>query len=313
MANYFTTDNKQSNNSIALASKMLPILDEVYKASSRTAILDTANDRVNWVGAKIVNLFKTSMDGLGNYNRNKGFVTGDITSTWEPLEITQDRARSFLVDTMDNDESLGMALGTTMGEFLRTQVVPELDAYRLAKYASWTGVQAGTPVDLTSAADLPGLIAEGEYQLSDKEVPEEGRILFISEAGYKFLKEDVVRIVENDATGINHAIEYFDNMRVVRVPQSRFNTAITLRDGITASQEAGGFVPTAGGYKINFMIVHPSAVIQIVKHVIPRMFAPDVNQSADGWLVQYRCYHDAFVEANKVNGIYVNRASTANT
>ena len=57
------------------------------------------------------------------------------------------------------------------------------------------------------------------------------------------------------------------------------------------------------------MIVHPSAVIQIVKHVIPRVFSPEVNQEADAWKLNYRIYHDAFVMANKVNGIYVHKAS----
>lgn len=155
--------------------------------------------------------------------------------------------------------------------------------------------------------------------MGDAEVPYEGRILFVSEKAYAALKAKITRYVANDDRGINTAVEMYDDMRVIRVPASRFNTAITLYDGITPagsgtpSEEAGGYVPTAGGYGINFMIVHPSAVIQVVKHVVPRIFSPEVNQSADGWLVQYRTYHDCFVEANKTAGIYVHRAATANS
>ena len=43
-----TTVSPAISNSIGLASRYLPILDEIYKASSKTAILDTLQDRVRW-------------------------------------------------------------------------------------------------------------------------------------------------------------------------------------------------------------------------------------------------------------------------
>lgn len=111
-------------NSIALAQQYLPILDEIYKASAKTSILDAANENVRFVGGNTVQLFKTSMDGMGNYSRNGGFVAGDVTGTWESLTLTKDRGRSFMVDAMDDEETLGMAFGTLAGEFIRTKVVP---------------------------------------------------------------------------------------------------------------------------------------------------------------------------------------------
>ena len=66
-------------NTIALAQKYLPLLDEVYKASSRTAILDAT--KVDILNGNTIKVFKTSMDGLGNYNRNTGFTNGDVTGT----------------------------------------------------------------------------------------------------------------------------------------------------------------------------------------------------------------------------------------
>lgn len=111
-------------NSIALAQKYLPILDAVYKRESLTARLDVANSNVQFIGGNTVKLFKTSMDGLGNYSRNNGFVNGDVTGTWETLALSKDRGRSFSVDNMDNEETMGMAFGTLAGEFIRTKVVP---------------------------------------------------------------------------------------------------------------------------------------------------------------------------------------------
>ena len=85
-------------NSISLATKFVPLLDEVYKRNSLTAILDTANERVNWIGAQTAKIYKVDVDGLGNYSRNAGFVPGSTDGTWETLTIEQDRGRSFTVD-----------------------------------------------------------------------------------------------------------------------------------------------------------------------------------------------------------------------
>lgn len=300
-------------NSIALASRYLPLLDEVYKRESLSSVLDMANDRVRFVGANAVQIFKTSMDGLGNYSRNNGFVKGDVTGTWETLTLGKDRGRSFEIDVMDNEETLGMAFGTLAGEFIRTKVTPEIDAYRFARMASWSNVSAATPADITvGTTDVPGLIDTAEEVMNDNEVPREGRIIFISEKAYNGLKAKITRYLANE-NGVNREVETYNGMRVIRVPKNRFNTAITLLDGSTSGQEAGGYtVPASTSYPINFLMVHPSAVVQVVKHVVPRIFSPEVNQSADAWKVDYRIYHDDWVLDNKVKGIYVHRASTAN-
>lgn len=299
-------------NSIALTEKYLPILDEVYKAESKTAILDATGARVQFDGTPTVKLFKTSMQGLGDYSRNTGFVSGDVTGTWEAKTLSQDRGRGFMVDAMDNEETLGLAFGTLAGEFLRTKVVPEIDAYTFAKLAGTSNITVGTAADLSGSSDVPALISEAEYQMSENEIPNEGRILFVSENAYRYLKDKIARYVLNGESGIEHAIETYDGMQLVRVPQNRFYTQITQYDGSTAGEEAGGYVGTVStGYKINFMIVHPSAVIKVVKHVVPRIFSPEQNLNADAYLFQYRVYHDTFVEDNKVKGIYLHRGSTA--
>lgn len=297
------------NNSIALATRYLPILDEVYKAESKTAILDAANERVRFIGANSVQLYKTSLNGLGDYSRNAGFPTGSATGTWETLTLSQDRGRSFQIDVMDNDETLGMAFGTLAGEFIRTKVVPEVDAYRFATYATAAGTTASADITV-GTTDIPAAISTAEQVMGDAEVPEEGRILFVSETCYAALKAKITRYVQNDVRGVNTIVESYDDMRVIKVPQGRFNTSISELDGVSDGEEDGGF--TVGGYGINFMIVHPSAVLQVVKHVIPRVFSPEVNQFADAWKMDYRIYHGAWVEANKTKGIYLHKKSTGN-
>lgn len=294
-------------NSIALATKFLPIIDGVYKRESLTSRLDAANERVQFIGADTVKIFKTDMSGFGDYSRENGFPQGSVTSTWGTYQLTKDRGVSLFVDAMDNEETLGMAFGTLTGEFVRTKEVPELDAYRFAKLASTANID-GAAADITvGTTDCPALIDAAEMSMGDNEVPEDGRLLYVSEKFYAGLKGKTTRILANE-NGVNHEIEVFNGMEVVRVPQGRFNTAITLNDGT----ENFGFAPTAGGYKINFMIIHPSAVISVVKHRMPRIFSPEINQKKDAWQFDIRLYHDIFVMDNKVKGIYCHRASTAN-
>ena len=123
-----TTMAAPVNNSISLATKFVPFLDELYKRESLSSVLDTLPDRVNWVGAQTAKVFKVDVDGLGNYSRNAGFVPGSSDGTWETLTIEKDRGRSFTIDVMDNDETVGMAFASTLGQFERVSVVPEIDA-----------------------------------------------------------------------------------------------------------------------------------------------------------------------------------------
>lgn len=296
-------------NSIALAAKFLPLLDEAYKANSVTAALDST--MVDFAGGNKVNVFKTSMDGLGNYDRSTGFLKSDVTGAWETMTLTQDRGRSFSVDAMDDEETLQQAFGTLSGEFIRTKVAPEVDAYRFAKYASATGIlKVATGAALT-AEDTLAAVDAAQTAMHDAEVPVEGRILFITPTVYQYLKNSagVTRFATMADTALSRNFTYFDGMQVVVVPQSRFYTAIDLNDGSTEGETAGGYVKNASAKNINFMIIHPTAVLQIAKHVKPRIFEPDVNQDADAWKFDYRIYHDAFVYENKATGIYLHHAA----
>lgn len=297
-------------NDITLAQKYLPILDEVYKWSAKTSILDAQD--VRFVNANTVQLFKMSMDGLGNYNRSTGFVTGDVEGKWESMALTQDRGRAFIIDSMDNEETIGMSFGKLAGEFIRTKVAPEIDAYTFATLAGTANI-LGTNGDVTvGTTDIGPLIENATESMDAEEVPDTGRIIFMSEKCYNAMKQKISRQLSTE-NGVSTDVETFNGMRIVRVPQARFNTKITLYNGTTGGQETGGFVvPVSTSYKINFMIVHPSAVVKVAKHVLPRIFSPQQYQQADAWKFDYRIYHDVFVEDNKVKGIYLHRATTAN-
>lgn len=282
-------------NSIQLAKKYEPILDAVYKNASASAILDTPSTKLDWTGVDTVNVYETSTQGYVDYTRDVGYGTAaTVTGVWRPYQLQVERGIQFSVDAMDNEESLDMALVSTISETQRVELIPEVDAYRFAKYAGL----AGTKV----AAASTNTVDEIDTALSvmdDAEVTKEGRIIFISNANFKDLKSRCVRTIMNGETGISKEILTYENCVVVPVPTNRFKTTVTLEDGTTKR----GFTP--GAKNIHFMVIDPKAVIQVQKYANAKLFTPADNQTMDSYLYQSRLYHDAFVLANKTKGIYV--------
>ena len=140
--------------------------------------------------------------------------------------------------------------------------------------------------------------------MEENEVTIANCVLFITPTCYGHVKNDTEHFQRTlvPSENPNRNFGTFDEMPVVKVPQKRFYTAVTLYDGKTNA--AGGYVKAEGAKDINFMIVDRAAVIQLIKHGKIRVFDPDTNQSADAYKVDYRVYHDAWVLNNKKNGIF---------
>ena len=302
-----TTVVAPAANQIGLAALYLPLLDEAYKAESKSAILDTLSDYVSFTGGNTVNIFNIDPVGMSNYDRNAGYVPGDVTGTWQPYVLETDRGRSYQVDFLDNEQAMGLVVPNLLGTVEHQHIIPEVDAYRFAQYAS--GAAAGNVVTetLSAGAATVASIDSASVALDNAEVPYEGRVLFVSPAVYGLLRGGITRLVPNGEKDVNNMIEVYNDMRVIRVPQPRFQTAITL-NAPTTSSGAGGFAPASGASAINYMIIHPSAVLQVMQHYAPRIFSPEKNIEADAWRVQPRYAHGAWVKAHKTNGIFVSHA-----
>lgn len=293
-------------NTIALAEKFMPILDELYKRESLTARLDAKTKPVEFGGVNEVQIFKTTVVGLGDYSRSTGYPAGDVTAAWETIKLEKERGRSFAIDRMDNEETLGMAFGTLSGEFIRTQVVPEVDAYRFSKWAGTSGISTTTAAALTTADAILAAIDVAAAQLDDDEVPTEGRLLFISSSIYRKFTDSVNRSLANESI-YDRRLKVLDDMTIIPVPKGRLYTAITLDPGDASN--AGGYAKAAGATNINFILMHPTAVDQATKLANLKIFSPDQNQLTDSWLFQYRLYHDAWVYQNRVSGIYLHKSN----
>lgn len=285
-------------NAIEVFKKTVPLLDEVYKLSSLTSVLD-GNPDLAREGANAGELIipMLSMQGLANYDRNDGYVSGDVTMNNETVKCNFDRGRMFQIDHMDNAETASLAFGRLASEFIRTKVVPNVDAFRFATYAGKSGISAATPADLATGAAVIEALRKATNKMDEDEVPYENRYLFIPPT--------LLGLVEDlDTTKSKAVLARFAS--VTRVPQTRFYTKI---DQINTGE--GGYKKTpTDGKNINFMVLHKDALIQYSKHIALKVVTPEQNQNADAWKFGYRNVGIADVYANKLAGVYLHAATT---
>lgn len=286
-------------------------LDKMAEHELLTGWMDANAGQVKYEGGNEVKIPMMSVDGLADYGRkgNTGYVSGGIQLKFQTKELTQDRGRKFIIDANDVDETNFVAtVGNIMGEFQRTQVIPEIDAYRLSKLA-------------TEASE--DNVKEG-YEPAEETILKEIKlgIKKIREVGYQgplvmHMTYDALLELETamagklrDTTfsigGVDTRVPSLDDVPIISTPTNRMQTAIELLDGETEGQEAGGFKPGETAKEINFLIAARSTPIAVTKQDQMRIFGPETYQPANAYAMDYRRYHDLWVKDNQANTVYVN-------
>ena len=286
-------------NNIELSKIYLPLLDELYKQECKTSILEGDETTVKKQGNGEVKIAKLDMDGLGDFSRASGYTQGNTTLAWETVKYDKERSQDLRIDRLDNDESLQVPFAKLMSEFIRTKVVPETDAARIAKIAGTTGVTT-VEESITTAS------SSGVYQplrvamstLDDLEVPADNRILFVVPTIYRTMQ----------ALSTTTPMTLYDSFsQIVIVPQNRMKTKIVLNDGTSAY----GYKADTDAQNINFMIVERSAVTCAMEQYV-KYFSPDQDQNGDSHVFKYRNYNlYGHVYENKKAGVYVSVAPKA--
>ena len=217
---------------------------------------------------------------------------------------------------------------------MRTKVVPETDAARIAKICGTSGITKLSS-SLTTGAAVISALRHCTNTMDELEVPTESRILFITPT-LRGMIDDL------DTTKSKEVLSRFST--IIEVPQTRMYTNITLHDGKTNY----GFKPADGEYKkttdtevdssktyytessgtytavssptksglanyyelvgkglpVNFLCVEKSAAVCALDQYI-KYFTPDQDQDGDSHVFKYRnnnlyahCYE------NKLAGIF---------
>lgn len=251
------------------------------------------------------------MDGLADYDREKGFVDGAVTLDYETMEMTRDRGRAFDIDEMDVDESNFIATaGNVMGEFQRLHVAPEVDAYRLSKINEYadTNSQTYTP----AANSIFGALTDNIAAVQDKvggSVPLvihiNGLILPMLMRSTEFMR--TVSMMDFTRGEFKTKVRAIDDIPLLATQSRLMMTVYDFADGRAAGQESGGFAPKSDAVQINWLIIPRSAPIAPCKVDKVRTFSPEVYQKKRAWHTDYRRYFDLWMSEKKCEGLFANR------
>lgn len=304
-----------SINTLATATLFQNTLDKVAIQDAVTGWMDANAGQVIYNGGAEVKIPKLTVQGMGDYDRDSGYVQGGVTLAYETRTMTQDRGRKFQLDPMDiNENNFVTTAAAVMGEFQRMFVIPEIDAYRLSKIATEaiTAKKAGmvaygyTP----GAANTSALRKLKEGIKAVREMGYNGSLVvhatpdFILELETELAGK--LTAVTFSKGGINTQVPSVDGVPIISTPANRMYTAITIYDGSSSGQEAGGYVKGTSALNMNFMVLPLTTPIAITKQDVMRIFDPLTNQKANAWQMDYRRFHDLWVLDNKLDSVYLN-------
>lgn len=287
-------------------------LDKQVVAQATSGWMEDNAGLVKYNGGNEVKIPVIEMDALGDYDRANGFVEGSVNLTYETKIMTMDRGRTFMLDRMDVDETNFVATAANvMGEFQRTKVIPEIDAYRYSSIAS-QAIEKGVAVGgyTPSESDILKKLREDIYAIYD--VAGEIPLVIIMNMQVAAILENstelskTLSVIDFTQGDIKTSVRAIDNNPIIKVPSARMKTKYVFYDGKTAGQEAGGFVADAEAKNINWIITPRTAPIAVSKTDKIRIFEPDTNQKADAWKIDYRKYHDLWIKDNQFKAIRVN-------
>ena len=294
-------------NSIELASKFATELDKIALQKSAVGFFADNTFKAQFVGAKTVLVPDMDFVGLGDYDRDNGFPQGKITVANTSYQLSQDRGRELQLDRMDMDET-GVAnlAGQTLKEYVRTQVVPEMDAYCVSKLAGVADTY-GTKKTF-DASKTYALFTEMASAIQSKAGYDEELVCFVDSTAYSALMNSpelqrMITASDFKQGEVDIKVKKINDIAIIPVADSRMKTEYTFDNGTSAT--AGGFTATSGAKNVHMLMLPKTGASLVKKTEDLRIFAPEQNQSADAYLFQYRVYYDIFVKKSRTEHIAV--------
>lgn len=261
------------------------------------------NNQIRWINAKTIQIPRIDVTGMVDVDRDSiGDFTREVDNSWETKTLQHDREFRTLVDPVDVDETnMAVTIANITRVFNDEQKLPEMDKYLASKlfaeFEQYGGVADETALDVNNALQVFDKLME---QMDEAEVPQEGRLLYVTPAVYTLLKnaEQIQRqlqVTSNSGT-VNRGVRSLDDVSLKRVPSSRMKTVYDFTRGATEG---------AGARQINMILVHPRSVITPQKYEFVSLDQPSARTGGK-YLYYERKYWDVFAIERKVPGMAFN-------
>lgn len=347
-------------NSFEVITKFLPqAVDKYFYEDSKSAILEKGSKfiDVKFDQTGYVKILDILMDGLSDYYATQqdtvdrlapanarpgtpadyaayagnvasgsrdGFAIGGVSNQWEILRLQYVRGRQFRIDYIADEETAGAIIGNIAEEFVRTKVIPEVDATRFSFIIDQTSTSLGNrhAETLTAAATgngsvniLEALNRDAEW-MSEHEVEKEDMVVFHTPAVTTMLmatKENgiVKPLYQEDfksEAGVTFKVKKYNEMNLVEVPSNRFFSEILLTQN--------GYRPAANSKVANYIMCSLKAIVPVRKLEYQKIYGPEMSGLAGfhGYLMNFLIYHGVFVPKNKLPAVVCSLSSvTAST
>lgn len=266
--------------SVTLSAAHLAVLDENFTIPSKTSELDNKDVKVdfngrnavtirNWDTAEEVDYVRFGTDRFGTLNE-----LGGGTQT---LTLSQDKGATWSIDTgnfEDTDETAEAS--TTIDRQIREVAVPNVDKYNLAIAQAYAVANSQTATAVLNVSNAFTKFLDQTAALTDALVPEEGRVVYMSETNYNLLRLDTTFTKACDDA-------YKDLKTGVR----------TMVNGVKVIVVPSSYLPANTGY----LFTHAKAHKSVSKIQMGRVLTE--QRGIDGSVCEYRRYHDFFVLSQK--------------
>ena len=290
-------------NTLSFATKFASELDKIIVQKSVTGFLTDNTMRAKFVGAKTVQIPDIDFVGLADYDRDSGFSKGKMTVAHTSYTLTQDRARSLQIDREDMDET-GVAnlAGQIMGEYVRTKVVPEMDAYTLSTLAGLAKNRNNKKTLDTSKVYQQ--FTEMANSIYAKSGFGEELVAFVSPTVYAAFMNSTeiqrsITVSDFKQGEVNLKVKKLNDVVIIPVAEDRMKTQYE------SDTTNGGLKPASGAQNIGMLIMPKKGAHLVKKSEKIRVFEPDTNQDADAYKFDYRVYYDVFVKKSNLDLIEV--------
>jgi hypothetical protein len=277
-------------------------LTQKYSRELMTSEMTT--EKVKFINANTVKLPFVEMAGYKDHSRNGGFNRQNLKNDFQTFVLKHDRDVEFFVDTMDVDESnQALAAANITNEFETQQAIPETDCYRISKCYSEFKTAGGTPDNTAlSVENILSIIDGAMKQMTEDEVPVEGRILYVTPTVDQYLKDakELQRYLNVNGSNdgkVKRSIVDLDGLKIKPILSARMKTVYDFSDGCK---------PGVLAKQINMILFHPKSLLACDKHQYIKLWPEGTHTQGDGYLYQNRKYGDLFVIPNRKEGVYIN-------
>lgn len=267
------------NTEINYASKYSTEIDERFALSSVTE--KAVNQNYEFDGVNKVFVYSADTAEVNDYSMsgsNRYGTPVELGNRVQELALTQDKSFTFTIDRRNNDDTMmTQHAGRCLQRQIDEVIIPMMDKYRLAKLAEAATIMYN---NVTANWDVYTRILQAGAELTEKKVPRQGRIIFMTPYAHMQLKlaenykgwgDTAAQIAQSGSA------ELIDGMEVVVIPSD--------------------YLPD----KAICLITHPCAMCSPVK--LAEYNVHENPPGISGWLVEGRTYYDAFVMNNKKHAI----------